>query len=209
MLPAAYEHFVYMTSAHVWFTACLTCGEHYVRQVYKPFVCDMREWDLEDFGKCTENTRMIMVGDLSMKQMFDSLACLTRPFLKSGKQTSWEVVLLQVCRSTINITSVFQHELFARQRILTCLGGITTRCADVSLSLQDSELKTDQEYTARSLQPGLHVKKKFVGDFVLDNGLHVFLRSFNVFNLTLWDDVLEPFGELKDDDILVGTQPAA
>lgn len=85
------------------------------------------------------------------------------------------------------------------------------RCEDVFLSLQESELKTDKEYTARSLQPGLHVKKKFVGDFVLDNRLHVFLRSFNVFNLTLWDDVMEPFGELKEDDILVskrGTQTA-
>ena len=47
------------------------------------------------------------------------------------------------------------------------------------------------------------MKKKFVGDFLLDNGLHVFLRSFNVFNLTLWDDVMKPFGELRDDDILV------
>ncbi|EIE21588.1 hypothetical protein COCSUDRAFT_66960 [Coccomyxa subellipsoidea C-169] len=126
-------------------------------QVYKPFVCDMRQWDLQEFAKCTANRRMIMVGDMSMQQMFNSLACLTRPALKSGKQTPWE----------------------------------------------ESDLKLDKEYTARSLQPGLHVKKKFVGDFLLDNGLHVFLRSFNVFNLTLWDDVMKPFGELQADDILV------
>ena len=73
------------------------------------------------------------------------------------------------------------------------------------MRLQESDLKLDKEYTARSLQPGLHVKKKFVGDFLLDNGLHVFLRSFNVFNLTLWDDVMKPFGELQADDILVST----
>lgn len=54
---------------------------------------------MEDFAKCTENTRMIMVGDLSMKQMFDSLACLTRPALKSGKQTTWEVCLYKIAEA--------------------------------------------------------------------------------------------------------------
>jgi hypothetical protein len=51
----------------------------------------MRQWDLQEFVKCTANRRMIMVGDMSMQQMFDSLACLTRPALKSGKQSPWEV----------------------------------------------------------------------------------------------------------------------
>lgn len=64
-------------------------------------------------------------------------------------------------------------------------------------------MKTDKEYTARALQEGMHVKKKIVGEFTLDNGLQVFLRSFNIFNLTLWDDVMQAFGELTADDILV------
>lgn len=59
------------------------------------------------------------------------------------------------------------------------------------------------EYEARALQPGLHVTKKYVGGFEVDNGLHVHLRSFNVFNLTLWDDVMAQFGDLGEDDILV------
>lgn len=70
--------------------------------------------------------------------------------------------------------------------------------------LQESELKLDKDYRARALQPGLHVTKKYVGEFELDNGLHVYLRSFNVFNLTLWDDVMAQFGDLREDDILVG-----
>lgn len=70
-------------------------------------------------------------------------------------------------------------------------------------AVQESELKLDKEYRARALAPGLHVTKKYVGEFSLDSGLQVYLRSFNVFNLTLWDDVMAQFGELQDDDILV------
>lgn len=31
----------------------------------------------------------------------------------------------------------------------------------------------------------------------------MYLRSFNVFNLTLWDDIMAEFGELTEQDVLV------
>ncbi len=77
--------------ASAWVSPQASKIADYTVQVYKPFVCDMRQWDLQEFAKCTANKRMIMVGDMSMQQMFNSLACLTRPALKSGKQTPWEV----------------------------------------------------------------------------------------------------------------------
>ena len=47
------------------------------------------------------------------------------------------------------------------------------------------------------------MKHRFVGHFRLDNGLDVYQRSFNVFNLTLWDDIMEEFGDLTDQDVVV------
>lgn len=47
------------------------------------------------------------------------------------------------------------------------------------------------------------MRHRYVGQFKLSNGLEVYLRSFNVFNLTLWDDIMEEFGELTDQDVLV------
>ena len=69
--------------------------------------------------------------------------------------------------------------------------------------LQDSGLLEGRSYTARALTEGDTVKHRFVGHFRLANGLEVYQRSFNVFNLTLWDDIIEEFGNLTDQDVLV------
>ena len=69
--------------------------------------------------------------------------------------------------------------------------------------LQESGLLGGRKYTARALTEGDHVIHRFVGQFKLVNGLEVYLRSFNVFNLTLWDDIIQQFGELTDKDVLV------
>ena len=60
-----------------------------------------------------------------------------------------------------------------------------------------------RKYTARALTAGDHVIHRFVGQFKLVNGLEVYHRSFTVFNLTLWDDIIQEFGELTDQDVLV------
>ena len=69
--------------------------------------------------------------------------------------------------------------------------------------LQESGLLGGRKYTARALTEGDHVIHRYVGQFKLVNGLEVYHRSFNVFNLTLWDDIIQEFGELTDQDVLV------
>ena len=73
-----------------------------------------------------------------------------------------------------------------------------------ALCLQESGLLGGRKYTARALTAGDHVIHRFVGQFKLVNGLEVYHRSFNVFNLTLWDDIIQEFGELTEQDVLVG-----
>ena len=72
-------------------------------QVFQPYVCDMREWDQADFLQCTANhQRVIMVGDMSMHQMFNSMACLLSDAIVEGSQTPWEV---GICSSELQIGS--------------------------------------------------------------------------------------------------------
>ena len=60
-------------------------------QVFRPYVCNMREWDQEDFLKCTYKRRIIIIGDMSMHQMFNSMACLLSASIQEGSQVPWEV----------------------------------------------------------------------------------------------------------------------
>ena len=56
----------------------------------------MRDWDQEDFLKCTYKRRIIMIGDMSMHQMFNSMACLLSASIQEGSQVPWEVSFLPV-----------------------------------------------------------------------------------------------------------------
>lgn len=47
------------------------------------------------------------------------------------------------------------------------------------------------------------ILKQFIGDFVLENGATVHIRSFGQFNITLWDLVMEEFGLLTERDVLM------
>ena len=69
--------------------------------------------------------------------------------------------------------------------------------------MQESGLLGGRKYTARTLTAGDHVIHRYVGQFKLVNGLEVYHRSFNVFNLTLWDDIIQEFGGLTEQDVLV------
>ena len=62
-------------------------------QVFRPYVCEMRPWDAVDFLQCTARRRIIMVGDMSMHQLFNSLACLLSKGIQEGSQMPWEVHL--------------------------------------------------------------------------------------------------------------------
>ena len=59
--------------------------------MFRPYVCNMRDWDQEDFLKCTFKRRIIMIGDMSMHQMFNSMACLLSASIQEGSQVPWEV----------------------------------------------------------------------------------------------------------------------
>ena len=54
-------------------------------------MCDLRPWDAKDFLQCTAKRRMIMVGDMSMHQLFNSLACLLSGAIQEGYQMPWKV----------------------------------------------------------------------------------------------------------------------
>ena len=56
-------------------------------------MCNLRPWDREDFLQCTAKRRIIMVGDMSMHQLFNSLACLLSKAIEEGSQVPWEVLL--------------------------------------------------------------------------------------------------------------------
>jgi hypothetical protein len=47
------------------------------------------------------------------------------------------------------------------------------------------------------------ILKQFVGDFYLENGASVHIRSFGQFNVTLWDLVMNEFGRLTERDVLM------
>lgn len=47
------------------------------------------------------------------------------------------------------------------------------------------------------------IYKQFVGGFLLPNRTPVYLRSFGVLNLTLWDDVMAEFMPLTSQDVII------
>ena len=55
---------------------CSRLTEVHPVQVYKPYECDLRPWNPEQFADCTAAKRIIMIGDSLMRQQWLSLACL-------------------------------------------------------------------------------------------------------------------------------------
>jgi hypothetical protein len=59
----------------------------------------------------------------------------------------------------------------------------------------------NRSYAIRN-EPG-SILKQNVGSFTLRNGASVHIRSFGIFNLSLWDDVMAEFAPITKDDIIV------
>ena len=59
----------------------------------------------------------------------------------------------------------------------------------------------NRSYAIRN-EPGTILKQN-VGSFTLRNGASVHIRSFGIFNLSLWDDVMADFAPVTKDDIIV------
>lgn len=69
-------------------------------------MCNLRPWDREDFLQCTAKRRMIMVGDMSMHQLFNSLACLLSKDIQEGLQMPWEVRPFQLFLAGVDTKSI-------------------------------------------------------------------------------------------------------
>ncbi|KAK9907951.1 hypothetical protein WJX75_000456 [Coccomyxa subellipsoidea] len=59
-------------------------------KVYKPYECDLRPWNPEQFADCTAAKRIIMIGDSLMRQQWLSLACLLNDVTVSGEHHLWD-----------------------------------------------------------------------------------------------------------------------
>ena len=54
------------------------------RKVFRPHACDLQEFSAEQFQACLRGRRIIMIGDSTMRQLFQSLACLFTAHIRSG-----------------------------------------------------------------------------------------------------------------------------
>ena len=88
------------------------------------------------------------------------------------------------------------------------MAGHIQRCAEMWSRLQPwEEAKPNQtsvpfekEYFIRDTQSP--ILKQNVGMFRLKNGVEVHFQSFGIFNVSLWDDMIEKFKPLTKKDIL-------
>ena len=54
------------------------------RKVFKPHACELHAWNASHFEECLAGRRIIIIGDSTMRQAFQSLACLLTDQILSG-----------------------------------------------------------------------------------------------------------------------------
>ncbi len=54
------------------------------RKVFRPYACDLHAMNATYFAQCLKGQRMIIVGDSTMRQVFQSLACLLHEEIVEG-----------------------------------------------------------------------------------------------------------------------------
>ena len=54
------------------------------RKVYEPHACELHAFNASHFSQCTKGQRIIIIGDSTMRQVFQSLACLLHKEVKDG-----------------------------------------------------------------------------------------------------------------------------
>ena len=52
--------------------------------MFRPFACDLHAMNATHFAQCLKGQRMIIVGDSTMRQVFQSLACLLHEEIVDG-----------------------------------------------------------------------------------------------------------------------------
>lgn len=60
------------------------CQQQEYRKVFKPHGCALHHFNPEHFEQCLTGRRIIIIGDSTMRQMFQSLACLMTPRIVGG-----------------------------------------------------------------------------------------------------------------------------
>ena len=60
------------------------CQLQEYRKVFKPHGCSLHHFNPEHFEQCLTGRRIIIIGDSTMRQMFQSLACLMTPRIVGG-----------------------------------------------------------------------------------------------------------------------------
>ncbi|KAK9916493.1 hypothetical protein WJX75_003317 [Coccomyxa subellipsoidea] len=136
-------------------------GRREYRKVFKPHDCALHHFNPEHFEQCLAGRRIIIIGDSTMRQMFQSLACLMTPRIVGGFFMDWD-----------------------------------------KTNSSQTAVPFEKEYTVRD-EPNVNIFKQNVGNFSLTNGASVHIRSFGIFNISLWDDVFAEFLPLTENDTIV------
>ena len=54
------------------------------RKTFEPHACELHAFNASHFSQCTKGQRIIIVGDSTMRQVFQSLACLLHEEVVDG-----------------------------------------------------------------------------------------------------------------------------
>lgn len=78
------------------------------RKVFKPHACELNAWNASRFEQCLAGRCIIIVGDSTMRQTFQSLACLMSEQIQDGFfmvshctfLKSWQLSVLALSKAT-------------------------------------------------------------------------------------------------------------
>lgn len=54
------------------------------RKVFEPYSCELHAMNATHFSQCLKGQRIIIIGDSTMRQVFQSLACLLHEEVEEG-----------------------------------------------------------------------------------------------------------------------------
>lgn len=54
------------------------------RKVFQPYACELHSMNTTYFSECLQGQRIIIIGDSTMRQVFQSLACLLTDHVTDG-----------------------------------------------------------------------------------------------------------------------------
>ncbi|CAK0786753.1 hypothetical protein CVIRNUC_009967 [Coccomyxa viridis] len=60
------------------------------RKVFQPYACELHSMNTTYFSECLQGQRIIIIGDSTMRQVFQSLACLLTDHVTDGYLVDWQ-----------------------------------------------------------------------------------------------------------------------